>query len=317
MKMKRLLKWTAVAVPVLLIVAVGVVIGGSYLEHRDLVAQEKDEFPAPGVRVEVNEEGDRLHVYAEGEGAKTLVFLSGLGTPSPFYDFKVLYEELSADYRVAVVERAGYGWSDVTSSPRDIDTVLRETRTALERAGENPPYVLFPHSMAGLEAIYWATLHPEEIEAVIGLDAVVPGYVGETEDLPSLSPAITFLTRTGLVRNQPGVFENNFHAMKKGRLTEAEAQVAETIFYRRVHTPNMHAEVDALPSNARIVSDAGTPEVPFHAFISGENPEQLWRDSIASYAASTGGQHMILDGGHYIHLDYPEGIAEQSRELIE
>ncbi len=317
MKTKQLLKWSALALPVLLIVAIGVVIGGSYLEHRRLVTEEKEAFPAPGVLVDVNEEGDTLHVYAEGEGAKTLVFLSGLGTPSPLYDFKVLYEELSGDYRVAVVERAGYGWSDVTSSPREIDTVLRETRRALERAGESPPYVLFPHSMAGLEAIYWATLHPKEIEAVIGLDAVVPGYVEETENLPSLSPAITFLTRSGLVRNQPGVFENNFHAMKKGHLTEAEAQVAETIFFRRVQTRNMHAEVDALRTNARIVADLGKPGVPFHAFISGENPEELWRDSIASYAASTGGRHAVLDGGHYIHLDYPERIAARSRELIE
>lgn len=103
------------------------------------------------------------------------------------------------------------------------------------------------------------------------------------------------------MRNQPGVFENNFHAMKKGHLTEAEAQVAETIFFRRVQTRNMHAEVDVLRANARVVADLGKPNVPFHAFISGEQPEELWRDSIASYAASTGGRHQSHKEARYAY----------------
>jgi len=34
--------------------------------------------------------------------------------------------------------------------------MLEETRRALELSGEKGPYVLLPHSMSGLEAIYWA-----------------------------------------------------------------------------------------------------------------------------------------------------------------
>ena len=73
--------------------------------------------------------------------------MSGFGTSSPFYDFKVLFDKLVNDYRIAVVERAGYGWSNISSNSGDLDTVLAETRRALKLAGEKPPYVLFPHSM--------------------------------------------------------------------------------------------------------------------------------------------------------------------------
>ena len=314
--MKKIFKWSLIAIPILLIVFITFIIGSSYLEHRNLVKEEKKEYPAPGTLVDDNNDGNKLHVYTKGEGDKTLVFMSGFGTSSPVYDFKVLFDKLAKDYKIAVVERAGYGWSDISSSSRDIDTVLKETRQALKLAGEEGPYVLFPHSMAGLEALYWANLYPEEVEAIIGLDPLVPEYNLETEENPSLSYLITFLTRSGLVRNQPDVYNNNFPAVKKGLLTEKETKIARTIFYRRVQTKNMWEEVNMLEGNAKKVLEEGKPQIPFYAFISAENEKDLWKESIIDYTKKTGGKHFILDGGHYIHLDYPEVIAKKSREII-
>ena len=316
MKKKKVFKWTLIAIPLILVLFITFIIGSSYFEHRKLVEEEKNKYPAPGTLVDIND-GNKLHVYTEGEGSETLVFMSGFGTSSPFYDFKALFNKLANDYRIAVVERAGYGWSDISSSPRDLDTVLEETRRALQLAGEKPPYVLFPHSMAGLEALYWANLYPEEVKTIIGLDPLVPGYYEQSEEKPSLSYLITFLTRTGLVRHQPDVFNNNFPAVKKGRLTEEETKIARTIFYRRVQTKNMWEEADMVETNSQLVMEMGKPDIPFHAFISAENEEEYWKNSIIDYTEETGGKHIILDGDHYIHLDYPELIAEKSRKLIE
>ncbi len=317
MKKKKIFKWTLIAIPLILVLFITFVIGSSYFEHRKLVEKEKDEYPAPGTLVDVNDDGNKVHIYTEGEGSETLVFMSGFGASSPFYDFKVLFNKLANDYRIAVVERAGYGWSDISSSSRDLDNVLEETRRALKLAGEKPPYVLFPHSMAGLEALYWANLYPEEIKTIIGLDPLVPEYYEQREEKPSLSYLITFLTRTGLVRHQPEVFNNNFLAVKKGYLTEKEAKIARTIFYRRVQTKNMWEEADMVETNSQFVMEQGKVDIPFHAFISAENEEEYWKDSIIDYTEATGGEHFILDGDHYIYLDYPELIAEKSRELIE
>ncbi|WP_350344028.1 alpha/beta hydrolase [Proteinivorax tanatarense] len=316
MSKKKIIKGILIGVPVLLVLGITLIVVSSYVEHRRLVEQEKAQYPAPGNLVDVNNDGNKLHVYTEGEGDETLVFMSGLGTSSPVYDFQVLYNQLSTDYRIAVVERAGYGWSDITTSPRDIDTVLEETRTALQLSGESPPYILYPHSLSGLEAIYWANLHPEEIKAIVGLDSLVPEYYEQTKEEPSLSRVIGFMTRSGLVRNQPEVFDNSFPAMEKGHLTEEEAKVARTIFYRRVQTENMWEESDMLLTNSKKVAGQGKPDVPFYIFISEENEDAYWKKSLVSYAETTGGEHFILDGGHYIHLDRPEFIAEKSREII-
>ncbi|MFW6281180.1 MAG: alpha/beta hydrolase [Halanaerobium sp.] len=312
--MKKIIKRILIIAPLILIALVSFIVLSSYFEHKNLIAEEKEKYPAPGKLVEVNE--TKIHVYGEGQGDQTLVFMSGLGTSSPYYDFKVLFEKLSDDYRIVVVERAGYGWSEISSADRDLETVLHETRTALKLAGEKAPYVLFPHSLAGLEAIYWANRYPDEIKTVIGLDPLVPGYIEQTEEKPSLSPLITVLTRTGLVRNQPDVFNNNFEAVKKGLLTAKEAEIARTIFYRRVQTKNMWEEVDMVESNSQLVSEQKRSGIPFYAFISSENEKELWQNSINSYAKKTNGQTFILNGSHYIHLDKPELIAEKTKEII-
>lgn len=335
MKMKRIVVGVVVGVPVLLLAGLTFIVVSSYLEHRQLVEQEKQAYPAPGTLVEAGSDGGALHVYAEGPTGTpagtgtalqgdahatgnnpTLVFLSGLGTSSPYYDFKVLFEQFSPEYRVAVVERAGYGWSDITSSPRDLETVLQETRTALQGAGENPPYVLFPHSLAGLEALYWAHHYPEELHAVIGLDPLVPEYHQHSSNGAALSRAVTVLARTGLMRSGPDVFAANFPAMLKGHLSKQDAQIAETIFLRRTNTRNMWAEVAELPNNAEVLLEQGLPDVPMHVFVSDQGAD-LWKSSLLEFAEAGNGKYYLLDAEHYIHLDKPEFIAETSRKLIE
>lgn len=316
MRKRRILKWSLITVSSLLVLYAAIVVGGSYREHTRLVDEEKRLFPAPGMLVEVNENRDTLHVYSEGQGPITLVFMSGLGTSSPVYDFQVLYRMLSEDYRVTVVERAGYGWSEITDSPRDLDTVLDETRTALRLAGESPPFVLFPHSLAGMEALHWAHEFPEEIAAIIGLDPLVPEYHHQTEDPPSFSRIVSFLADSGLMRHNEGVFQDNFPAMREGHLTERDARAARTVFFRRVQTGPMWAEIEMLPENAELLLTSGKPEVPFHAFVSSENEDAAWASYLERYAEATGGQTFLLDAGHYIHLHEPEQIARVAGELI-
>lgn len=317
MRIRKILKWVLITVPLVLVGFILFVLGSSYIQHRNLVAEEIAAYPPPGAMVEVNENNDMLHVYSEGSGPATLVFLSGLGTSSPVYDFQVLYRLLAHEYRVTVVERAGYGWSDITDSPRDLDTVLDETRTALREAGEQPPYVLFPHSLAGLEAIHWARTFPDEVEAIIGLDPLVPDYYEQSDDSPSFSPVVSFLVNSGLVRHNEGVFEENFPAMRKGHLNDIDAEIARTLFFRRIQTKPMHGEIAALPENGRLLSAAAKPDVPFHVFISAHQENEEWRRILVSYAEATGGEHFVVDGGHYVHLYEPDRIARTSRELIE
>ncbi len=75
-----------------------------------------------------------MNISVKGEGPQTIVFLSGAGIASPILDFKNLSDPLSKKYKVVVVERAGYGFSQDSDRSRDVMEVLSETRQALAQA---------------------------------------------------------------------------------------------------------------------------------------------------------------------------------------
>lgn len=156
-----------------LITIVALFLVGLKVNHESKLRKEAIEFPPQGKMVDVNDK--MMHVYANGQGELTLVFMAGHGTSNPALDFKPIWMRMVDEYRIVVVEKSGYGWSETSNSPRDLDTMLDETRLALQLAGEKAPYVLVPHSMSGLEAIYWAQKYPNEIAAIIGLDPLIPG----------------------------------------------------------------------------------------------------------------------------------------------
>lgn len=55
--------------------------------------------------------------------------------------FKSLHSMLSDEYKIAVVEKFGYGFSNATDKSKDIDTILENTREALNKLGIEAPYV--------------------------------------------------------------------------------------------------------------------------------------------------------------------------------
>lgn len=67
----------------------------------------------------------KIHIYRKGNiNNPKLVFMSGSGTVAPVYDFKILYEKLIHKYRIIVIEKFGYGYSDIFESSCDIDSLV-------------------------------------------------------------------------------------------------------------------------------------------------------------------------------------------------
>ena len=170
------------------------------ITHRIKLSIERKKITPIGQLVEVN--GHMMHVYLEGEhtsnNAPLLVFLGGSGDPFPVFTFRPLYVKLSDDYRIAVVERAGFGYSEQTDQSRDIDTILSETREALRLVGETGPYIIFPHSAAGIEALRWTQVYPDEILGIAGIDMAVPTELDHVSNLLLKLPR--FFNFTGVHR---------------------------------------------------------------------------------------------------------------------
>lgn len=295
-----------------------IIISVSFIHHTLQLSKEEERLVPPGQLVEVN--GHQMHVYTEGNGEETLVFMSGGGTSSPLLDFKSLYSLLSDTYRIVVIEKAGYGFSEVTDTDRDIDTILSETREALLKAEIEGPYILFPHSMSGIEALMWAQVHPGEIKAIIGLDMAVPNAYEQLDINMSLVRLGAFAANIGLTRWMTNLSESD--AIKYGTLTEEEKELYKTIFYRRTSTTDMINEIKKSKANAQKVKEAGTPNVPMLLFSSNGQEtgfdEEKWIDIQHHFSNENDSARLIvLNSSHYIHnIDY-ERIAEESEEFIE
>ena len=171
-----------------------------FIYHRIMLHKEKPLLESPlGQMVEVD--GHNMSIYTEGEGEHTLIIMSGGGEVSPILGYSSLYSKLSDTYKIAVIEKFGYGFSDVVDGKRDFDTILRQDREALHKAGVEAPYILCPHSMSGIEAILWAQKYPDEVEAIVGLDMSTPKSFTEEElsdDGKTPIALYTFLRESGL-----------------------------------------------------------------------------------------------------------------------
>lgn len=314
--MKRMLRKSLIVVLAMMIILVLFVII-SFVRHKICSSKEKDLRTPLGALVEVN--GHNMSVYIEGKGDKTLVFLSGGGTCSPILDFKSLYSLLTDEYKIVVVEKFGYGFSDVVDEKRDIDTILSETRMALEKAEVQGPYILCPHSMSGLEALYWAQKYPKEVEAIIGLDMAVPGYYDEMNISIPVMKAGQYGAALGITRWIPSLAESD--AMKFGTLSDKEKEIYRAVFYQRTATVTMINEMKTVKDNANVVKEKGVPQVPMLLFVSNGSggtgfTEERWRSIPKEYiSASENARFIELDCPHYIHDYKYEEIGKEIRNF--
>lgn len=312
-KIKRILRAAAacIAVLVLLLLLISIY-------HRIRLRRESALRSPLGEIVEVN--GHNMSVYTGGEGETTLVFLSGGGTCCPILDFKSLYSLLWDDYKIAVVEKFGYGFSDTVDTRRDIDSILADTRAALTAAGAEAPYVLCPHSMSGLEALYWARKYPDEVQAIIGLDMAVPQYYESMRINMPLMRAASWAAGMGITRLLPGIAESD--AIRYGTLSDREQEIYRAVFYSRTATVTMMNEVELVKENAQKVESMGVPQLPMLLFISDGSggtgfDKQTWRQIQIGYVSQVhSGRYVELDCPHYVHDYRYEAISENIRTFL-
>lgn len=312
----KVFKWIA-RVMLTLLVFISSIIIVSYINHHMQLSNEDEQLTAPGEIVEVN--GHDMHVFSEGDGEETLVFMAGGGISSPMLDFASLYSLLEDEFHIVVVEKAGYGFSEITDEPRDMDTILSETREALSQANISGPYTLMPYSMSGIEALYWTQVYPEEVKAIIGLDMAVPAAY-EDYDIPMpVVHAGAFAANIGIIRFIPTITEND--ATRFGTLTDDEKALYETIVYRRTSTKNMVEEVKQIKDNAKMVAAKETPDVPMLLFASnGENTgwdKATWVGFQQDFIVEEEHRSLIeLDAAHSVHNIMYQQIADDTKQFI-
>ena len=256
--------------------------------------------------------GHKIHIYIQGnKNAPAIVFMSGHCTVAPVYDFKVLYEKLLHNFKVIVIEKYGYGYSDICESPCDIDTLVSIQRQALALAQETGPYILAPHSMSGLEAIRWKQKFPEEVSGIIGIDMATPlsFSVWTEEDIQKTVRLMQVLRRLKLA--------SVLSSVSNLSLTEDEFKQHKLLKKRNAFNICCINEAREVLKNARVIGEAGSIQCPTLLFSSnGQDQERDWVENQQKFATIMGAKLIRYDCGHYIHHFKSDEMCKEIIEFI-
>ena len=290
-------------------------LGGTFGFHQLSLQKESKLLMPIGKKVVVN--GHQMNVYIKGEGSETIVFLSGAGIASPILDFKNLTDSLSKKYKVVVVERAGYGFSEDSDQSRDVMTVLSETRQALSQAEVSGPYVIVSHSMASLESLAWQEKYPNEVRALIGLDWALPASYKDLKEHPTLMTLAYWTSKIGLLR----YFPESFY-IKNPTLTETERQQYKLLAYKQLMSLAMLHESRLAKENAKKVPSSINPKIPALLLVSnGEGTtfsQSEWQRYAERFASDQSNVQVVyMDAPHDLYHYQSNAIVSRIKEFLE
>ena len=308
--MKKLKKWCLGLLSFILLFLVG-----TFIFHRISLEKEQASLTPMGKTVLVN--GHKINVYVEGDGPETIVFLSGAGIASPILDFKNVSDSLSKKYKVVIVERAGYGYSEDSNQSRDVMEVLSETRQALSQANISGPFIILSHSMASLESIAWQEKYPDEVKGLIGLDWALPASYEDLKDNQVLLTVAYWTSKIGLLR----YFPESFY-IKNLTLTEAERQQYKLLAYKQLMSQAMLHESRLAKENAKKVPSSINPKIPSLLLVSNGDgtsfSQSEWQHYAETFASDQSNVQVIyMDAPHELYHYQNDAIVSRIKEFLE
>jgi len=297
-------------------------VGTAYEAYQS--TQDMKSYTAPGKMYEVS--GRNMHLYTTGRGNATVVLASGWCTPNPYVDFSPLYNKLKSQVNIAVYDRFGYGYSDYTDRPRDIDTITEEIHQLLRVSGQRPPYIMVGHSLGSLETVRFAQMYPDEVAGMVMIDGGSPEYYSTVakEQSDWYFDSARLLVKTGIVRtllHSDRITESL--VVNPDLVTESMRKAATISTLKHAYNDNVIGEMRNSKTNAaHILEHKKEFSFPLTILTAGsEKPSEgsrAWQADQADFASwsSQGTQVTVAHAKHDIHNSQPDIVASEILELV-
>lgn len=270
------------------------------------------QFHPAGQLVDIG--GYRLHLYCTGSGGPTVILEHG--HRATYLDWYRVQPEIARFARVCSFDRAGYGWSDPSPRNRIPSVMADELRSALQAAGEKPPYVLVGHSFGAMDAIMFAHKFRDDVVGVMLVDGSTP----ESLHRASLRTRLWFRTMQlsmpfGLPRWRGWFDGGPKDTVAIKRALTCRPQFIETIFREDAAFPATANEIRAITSlgSVPVVVIARDP-------ATGSNSESEARHAHQQREMaqlSSNSRLVVADGsGHDVPLARPDVVVEAVKSLL-
>lgn len=287
-----------------------------YVYERIVEAADAREFPLPGRLVDVG--GYRLHLNCSGTGSPTVVIEAGLGDWST--GWAAVQQAVSGTTQVCTYDRAGWGWSDPGTTPRDAAQFAKDLHTLLHNAGIPGPYLMVGHSLGGFGVRVFVSEYAAEVAGVVLIDSMSPRQFSQadlaTQSQPESQPQSfslpALLARFGIVR---------LIARPLGIMPDVPTD--EGAYFARLVLPNsaqaLANESGSLPASAAEAAAVESfGDLPLIVLTAELNDIEGWREWQAELLQlSSISQHLFAETGHNVHFEDPDTAAAAILQMVE
>ena len=275
----------------------------------------------PGRLVDVGRGSDiDMHIYCTGEGSPTVVLDAGLngGTMS----WAGVQEQVSNHTRVCSYDRAGMSWSEQGPKPRTYMRIADELYTLLQAAREEGPYVLAGHSVGAHTIRFFMQKYSSDVAGIVLVD---PAH--EKILTTELIPVIQQIQRTYVGYAHGGFWR---YVLNPGFIMGVEGPDVPTEIINNlevVYSPkSLHTAADELAAmyetvralNATNIMGAWNDKPA--VVLSADNEIAQMTGALEHHkelaSLSTRDEQVLVPGGHNIHYEHPEVVAEAILNIV-
>ena len=268
-----------------------------------------------------------MHLYESGTDNKLpLVFATDIGVNVPYVETYSLHSKLAHSHPVSVYDKPGYGWSEMTSAPRDIDTICKEIHTLLH-SSEIPddedtyiePFIFVGYGMSSLEILRYAQLYPDDVAGIVLIEGASPQFCVDFNNIMIMESLLTnglrnigvlrLFSNTNMVSNTLGIHKDyapELQTLNKGLALE------------KTWNRNVLAERLKIQDNGQTVLDGGDlGDIPLRIITSQANVYSSWmRTQRSMLTLSSDSKQTYIEGSvDYIQEDDVSTILEVIEEL--
>ncbi len=280
----------------------------------------------------VSIDGIKIHFQKKGNGGPTIVFQSGLGGDHKIW--QSIQDSLSQHYTTLSYDRSGLQWSDISETPKTLESFTSELESLLEQTNCPKPYILIGHSLAGLTLRPFIKKHSKDILGVVFLDVSHPLQMEksseELQEYLVVPPTwlVGTLVNTGLARvyfsfspfikDIPSAHFMNRHIRNYFYMSY------KTILREAREDDSMFKEAAAINSFGNIPLTIITGSYPNGAgFLGNKNLEKEYLDIHFTgqkdllNLSSKSKQIMAPNSGHYVPLTDEKIVIDAIKELAD
>ncbi len=319
---------------ILIIILIFLVFSFIYHKICNKIESKKIECPTDKIEVYNNE---YISAIKMGEGKYTVVFLPGMGTSSPYYDYYNLASLVKKYASVLIVEPLGYGFSDDTDKERNLNNYEYELNKVLDYYNIKENIILLGHSYSGIQNLNYANKH-SEVKALICLDCTTAYQIEShvknnefTSTPPVYSKSLTLFSKLGITRLFYSTVMKS--SVQKDLLKDVKEEYWDSykhLLYNKTMNKTIVNELNSIPYNQlELLYQKYNENLYTLTFLSDESTKEMkeykeegdflkdWEEMHNALISNSNIQHIYtLKGSHYIHHNNTEEISNKIYQMI-